>query len=43
VNQWVFVTAAYAVALAGTSALLVWAYLSMRRAEAEAEKLRTRE
>jgi hypothetical protein len=43
VNQWVFVIAAYSVALVGTAALLVWAYVSMRRAEAEAEKLRTRE
>jgi hypothetical protein len=43
VNQWSFVIAAYCVALAGTAALLVWACLSMRRAEAEAEKLRTRE
>ena len=42
-NQWAFVVAAYAVALIGTSALLVWAYVSMRRAEAEADKLRTRE
>ena len=42
-NQWAFVVAAYAVALVGTFALLVWAYSSMRRAEAEAEKLRTRE
>jgi len=43
VNQWAFVLAAYAVALVGTSALLAWAYSSMRRAEAEAEKLRTRQ
>jgi hypothetical protein len=43
VNQWAFVAAAYAVALVGTVALLVWANSSMRRAEAEAEKLRTRE
>jgi len=43
VNRWAFVVAAYAVALVGTFALLVWAYSSMRRAEAEAEKLRTRQ
>jgi Na+/melibiose symporter-like transporter len=42
-NQWAFVMAAYVVALIGTSALLVCAYLSMRRSEAEADKLRTRE
>jgi hypothetical protein len=43
VNPWAFVIAAYCVALAGTSALLVWAFFSMRRAEAEVEKLRARE
>jgi hypothetical protein len=32
-NQWAFVAAAYAVTLAGTAALLVWAFASMRRAE----------
>ena len=42
-NQWAFVMAAYVAALVGTCALLVWAYVSMRRAEAEAERLRTRE
>jgi len=42
-NQWAFVIAAYCVALAGTAGLLVWAYLLMRGAEADAEKLRTRE
>ena len=42
-NQWAFVVAAYAVALVGTSALLLGAYVSMRGAEAEAEKFRTRE
>ena len=42
-NQWAFVVAAYCVALIGTAALLVRAFLSMRRAEAKAEKLGTRE
>lgn len=42
-NQWVFVIAAYAVAIVATLALLVWACGSMRVAETESEKLRTRE
>jgi len=42
VNQWSFVIAAYAVTIVATAALLVWAYRSMRRAESEAEQLRTR-
>jgi hypothetical protein len=36
-NPWPFVTAAYAVAIAATAALLLWAYLSMRRAEAKTD------
>ena len=39
-NPWPFVLAAYAVALAGTAALLLLSFVSMRRAEAEAETLR---
>jgi hypothetical protein len=39
-NQWTFVTAAYAVSLAATAGLLLWAYVSMRKAEAAAEELR---
>ena len=42
-NQWAFVFAAYSVAIAGISALLAWAYVVMRRAEAGADSLRTRE
>ena len=42
-NQWAFVIAAYAVAIVATAALLVWASVSMRSAEAEAGKLRSRE
>jgi hypothetical protein len=38
-NPWPFVTAAYAVAIALTAALLLWAYASMRRAEAAVEAL----
>ena len=39
-NPWPFVIGAYAVALAGTAWLLVSSFLSMRRAEADAGKLR---
>ena len=42
-NQWAFVIAAYAVTVAATAALLVYALVSMRRAEADAEQLRGRE
>ena len=38
-NPWPFVTAAYAVAIIGTAALIVWAYVAMRRAEAAVDKL----
>ena len=34
-----FVTAAYVVALGATAGLLVWAWLSMRRAERRAEEI----
>jgi len=39
-NQWAFVAAAYAVTVAATAALSLWAYLSMRRAEAAIDELR---
>jgi hypothetical protein len=39
-NSWPFVAAAYAAAVALTTALLLWAYSSMRRAEAAAETLK---
>lgn len=39
-SHWSFVTAAYAVALIATAGLLTWAFASMRRAEAAAEKLK---
>ena len=41
-TQWSFVTAAYAVALVATAGLLLWAYASMRKAEAAAEELKRR-
>jgi len=39
-NHWPFVAAAYVVAIVGTSALLLWSWLSMRRAEAKADALK---
>ena len=39
-NPWPFVITAYVVAVALTVALLMWAFASMRRAEAAAEALR---
>jgi hypothetical protein len=41
-NHWAFVVAAYAVALGLTAALLLWAFASMRRAEAAAEAFKRR-
>jgi hypothetical protein len=38
-DHWAFVTAAYAVALVLTGGLVVWAWASMRRAEAAADAL----
>ena len=39
-NPWPFVIAAYAVTVAATTALLLWSYLAMRRAEASADALK---
>lgn len=39
-NPWPFVIAAYAVALVGTGVLLIASFVAMRRAEAEADRLR---
>jgi hypothetical protein len=41
-NPWPFVLSAYAVAIALTFALFVWAFVSMRRAEAAARALTRR-
>jgi hypothetical protein len=41
-NPWPFVSSAYAAALLATAALLLASFVSMRRAEAEAESLRDR-
>lgn len=39
-NPWPFVFAAYSVAIGVTGALLLWAFASMRRAEAAADALK---
>ena len=39
-NPWPFVIAAYAVTVIAVGGLILWAYASMRRAEAAADKLR---
>ena len=39
-NAWPFVTAAYAVAVSLTAALLLWSFASMRRFEAAADALK---
>ena len=39
-NPWPFVIGAYAVAVLLTAALLIWAYASMRRAEAAVDALK---
>ena len=39
-NPWPFVITAYAIAILATAGLLILSFESMRRAEAEAEKLR---
>ena len=41
-NQWAFVVAAYVVTAVATIALVAWAFLSMRSAEADAEALKRR-
>jgi len=38
-NAWPFVIAAYSMAILLTATLLLWSYLSMRRAEAAADDL----
>lgn len=38
-NQWAFVIAAFAVTLVGVVSLLLWAFLSCRKAEGMAERL----
>ena len=41
-NHWAFVIAAYAVAVGGTAALVLWASATMRRAERRVDELRRR-
>jgi hypothetical protein len=42
VNPWPFVIAAYSVCIVLTGTLVIWALLSMRRAEAAADALTRR-
>jgi heme exporter protein D len=42
VNHWPFILAAYGIGLVATVALVVASYLSMRKAEAEADTLKDR-
>ena len=42
-NQWAFVIAAYAVVVLATLGLVLWALLSMRSAEAEADAVKRRQ
>lgn len=39
-DQWAFVTAAYAIAIAGTLLLIGWSWLAMRRAERRRDRSR---
>jgi hypothetical protein len=41
-NHWAFVIAAYALVGAATAALILWSYLSMRGAEADADAAKRR-
>jgi hypothetical protein len=41
-NQWAFVLAAYGIVVAATAGLILWAWMSMRAAEAEAEAVKRR-
>lgn len=41
-NHWPFIVAAYAIVLGGSIALAAWAYISMRRAEAQADEITRR-
>jgi len=41
-NPWPFVTAAYVLTIGATVALLLWAWVGMRRAEASADELKRR-
>lgn len=38
-NHWPFVIASYAIVLISTGAVVLWAYVAMRRAEQKAEQL----
>lgn len=42
-NHWPFILAAYGIAIGGTTALTAWSLIAMRRAEAAADALRSRQ
>lgn len=39
-NHWPFILAAYGATVLGTLAMMLWSWAAMRRAEAEAERLK---
>lgn len=39
-DQWLFVTAAYAIGIGGTAVMIAWSWLSMRTAEKRRDKSR---
>jgi uncharacterized membrane protein len=41
-NQWAFVIAAYGLVTLATLGLILWSYLTMRHAEADADALKRR-
>lgn len=42
-NQWAFVLASYGLVALATGGLVLWAWMSMRAAEADAEALKRRQ
>ena len=42
-SPWTLVIASYAIALGGTAALTLWSWMAMRRAEADADALSSRQ
>lgn len=41
-DPWMFIAVSYAIGVGGTAAMIVWSWLSMRRAEARRERSRKR-
>ncbi|WP_301183145.1 hypothetical protein [Sphingomonas quercus] len=38
-NHWPFIIACYVIGIGGTAGVLLWSYIAMRRAEAQAEAI----